>query len=228
MVGLEAGYARRFPHELSGGQQQRVALARALAPRPRIVLLDEPFSSLDASLRDGTRRAVMCALAAVDATAILVTHDQSEALSLASQVAVMRDGHFAQVGTPIDIYSAPADVDVATFLGEAVVLAGVMRGGRAECDLGCLSVRRCVSDGAVNVLIRPEQIMLEAEDGEPTARVTALTYYGHDAEVHLELLGSGASVVARVPGYSTPPVGVKVCARVRGPVVVYPVVAEQP
>ncbi len=228
MVGLQASYARRYPHELSGGQQQRVALARALAPRPRIVLLDEPFSSLDAGLRDGTRRAVMQALAAVDATAILVTHDQSEALSVASQVAVMRDGHFAQVGSPIDLYSAPVDIEVGTFLGEAVLLAGVICDGKAECDLGQLSVRCGATNGIVTVLLRPEQIVIDGTEGAaPNAVVTGLTYYGHDAEVQLRLLASGTVVTARVPGFSCLPPGNKVCAAVQGPVVAYPTASKQ-
>ncbi|MHB1474126.1 MAG: ABC transporter ATP-binding protein, partial [Dermatophilaceae bacterium] len=122
LVGLEPAVRQRFPHQLSGGQQQRVALARALAPGPSLILLDEPFSSLDAALREGTGRAVLEALKATHTTALLVTHDQSEALSLADQVAVMRGGTLAQVGTPHEVYRAPADLGVAEFVGAAVIV----------------------------------------------------------------------------------------------------------
>ncbi|GLX01228.1 ABC transporter ATP-binding protein [Microtetraspora sp. NBRC 16547] len=141
LVGLEQRLATRFPHELSGGQQQRVALARALAPEPSVVLLDEPFSSLDAGLREGTRRAVAQALRRTQATAVLVTHDQSEALSLADQVAVMRQGRLVQLDSPATVYGYPCDAGVAEFVGEAVLLSAVLRDGRAECALGSLAVR---------------------------------------------------------------------------------------
>jgi len=123
-VGLPAAYAGRAPHQLSGGEQQRVALARALAPSPKLVLLDEPFSSLDAALRVETRQAVANALAASGATALLVTHDQSEALAMGSEVAVLRDGLFAQIARPETLYRQPVDVAMARFVGEAVILPG--------------------------------------------------------------------------------------------------------
>ena len=127
-VGLPASYASRGPHELSGGEQQRVALARALAPRPKLVLLDEPFSALDAALRIETREAVAAILEAAGATALLVTHDQSEALSMGRQVAVLRDGVLAQVAAPEKLYRQPADADLAQFVGEAVLLPGLVAG----------------------------------------------------------------------------------------------------
>ena len=125
-------YAERAPHELSGGQQQRVALARALAPSPTVVLLDEPFSSLDASLRVSTGRAVARALHATGTTAVLVTHDQDEALSLADQVAVMRRGRLVQADRPRDLYRAPADAEVGAFVGGARPAA---QRGRRRRDL---------------------------------------------------------------------------------------------
>ena len=160
LVGLPFAVSTRLPHELSGGQQQRVALARALAPSPSVVLLDEPFASLDAGLREGTGRAVADALRHASATGILVTHDQGEALSLADQVAVMRDGRLAQVGTPKQVYDAPADLDVARFVGGAVVLPAVVEGGHATSVLGTLDVPVGATQGAVEVLVRPEQIVL--------------------------------------------------------------------
>ncbi|WP_324273451.1 ABC transporter ATP-binding protein [Blastococcus brunescens] len=138
LVGLDPSLADRSPHQLSGGQQQRVALARALAPAPSLVLLDEPFSSLDAGLREETRQAVSAALAATGATAVLVTHDQAEALSMADQVAVLRSGRLVQLTDPRTLYRSPSDLDVATFVGEAVVLDADVRGGTAHCALGAV------------------------------------------------------------------------------------------
>ena len=159
LVGLPPALAGRHPHELSGGQQQRVALARALAPRPSIVLLDEPFSSLDAGLRESTRRAVADALAAAEATAVLVTHDQAEALSLADQVAVMRHGRLVQLAAPETVYRSPSDAGVAGFVGEAVLLPASVSDGYATCELGSLAVRGAVS-GPARILLRPEQLVL--------------------------------------------------------------------
>lgn len=121
LVGMP-GLSQRMPHELSGGQQQRIALARALAPSPSLVLLDEPFSALDAGLRQSLREEVRLMLAQIDATAIIVTHDQEEALSMADSVAVMRQGACIQVASPTDIYQYPADVEVAQFVGEATLI----------------------------------------------------------------------------------------------------------
>ncbi|MCJ8608513.1 ABC transporter ATP-binding protein, partial [Klebsiella pneumoniae] len=122
MVALDAGLASHWPHEISGGQQQRVALARALAQQPALMLLDEPFSALDTGLRASTRKATADLLAETGIASILVTHDQNEALSFATQVAVMRQGRFAQVGTPLTVYSQPVDEETALFLGDALIL----------------------------------------------------------------------------------------------------------
>ncbi len=159
-VGLPAAYADRAPHQLSGGEQQRVALARALAPAPKLVLLDEPFSSLDAALRVETRRAVASALAASGATALLVTHDQSEALAMGSEVAVLRDGIVAQIATPETLYRQPVDGAMARFVGEAVILPGTITGGAVTCALGRLRARalrsrrsrRCDGEARANPL----------------------------------------------------------------------------
>ena len=140
LVGLQHK-ARTGVHELSGGERQRVALARALAPEPELVLLDEPFSSLDATLRAGLRREVELILRDAEATALLVTHDQEEALSLADRLAVMRDGEIVQVGPPVEVYGAPATRWAAQFVGEVNVLAGVARGGGVETELGVFDLR---------------------------------------------------------------------------------------
>jgi iron(III) transport system ATP-binding protein len=130
LVGL-AHCSDRFPHQLSGGEQQRVALARALAPKPSVVLLDEPFSNLDAALRRAMREEVRQILRVANATAIFVTHDQEEALSLADTVVIMREGKIEQVGAPQEVYLRPVNREVAAFLGEANFIEGrrARRGG---------------------------------------------------------------------------------------------------
>ena len=221
LVGLSGAVARRLPHQLSGGQQQRVALARALAPRPSVVLLDEPFASLDAGLREDTGRAVAAALHAAGATAVLVTHDQGEALSLADQVAVMRAGRLVQVGPPDLLYSAPVDPGVAEFVGAAVVLPAVVFGTSAACCLGGLDVPAGTRQGHVRLLVRPEQIELRDATADGTgAQVVDVSYYGHDATVRL-LLPEGEQVLARVDGPGMPAVGAQVRVGVRGPVLVF-------
>src|SRR5271166_5502545 len=198
-VGLPASYANRAPHELSGGEQQRVALARALAPAPKLVLLDEPFSALDAALRIETRQAVAAILQDAGATALLVTHDQSEALSMGRQVAVLRDGVLAQVASPEILYRQPADAALAQFVGEAVLLPGLVAGGLATCALGRLELALPAPDGPVEVMVRPEQIRFEPRTsaGAARAQVLAVTYYGHDATIILSLDVEGRQVTTR-------------------------------
>ena len=227
-VGLPASYANRGPHELSGGEQQRVALARALAPRPKLVLLDEPFSALDASLRIETRQAVAAILKAKGATALLVTHDQSEALSMGREVAVLRDGVLAQVAPPELLYRQPADAALAQFVGEAVILPGVVAAGFADCALGRVALARSTPDGPADVMVRPEQIRFEPSSisGGARAQVLAVTYYGHDASVVLALDGDTKPVAARVSGHMAPPEGASVRLNVEGPVMAYPRIAS--
>lgn len=222
LVELPSAVAHRYPHELSGGQQQRVALARALAPKPSLVLLDEPFSSLDAGLRESTGRAVARALRAAGATAVLVTHDQGEALSLADHVAVMRDGKIAQVATPTEIYLSPVDPGVAAFVGGAAILQAHIDGTSARCALGSLTVEAQHVRGEALVLVRPEQIAIGGSDtGGVEARVSDVSYYGHDTAVHLDLLPDGPAVVARIAGRDVPDRGAFVSLNVSGPVKVF-------
>ena len=226
LVGLAAAYAPRWPHELSGGEQQRVALARALAPDPRLVLLDEPFSSLDAALRVETREAVAAALAAAGATALLVTHDQGEALSMGDEVAVLREGRLVQMARPQTLYRRPVDAALARFVGEAVVLPGIAAGGAVTCRLGRLALAAAVPDGPVEVLVRPEQIRLvpPAEAPGLPAEVHHVTFYGHDASVALVLsdVAGKLALTARVAGYLSPAPGARVGLRVEGEVVAFP------
>jgi iron(III) transport system ATP-binding protein len=164
LVGL-GDLLRRYPHQLSGGQQQRVALARALAIQPRLVLMDEPFSSLDAALRASVREDVRRVLSEAGTTALLVTHDQDEALSLADQVAVLRAGRIVQCGTPDELYTRPVDAELARFVGDANLCRGVLRDGEVLTPLGALRLVDGVAGalgGAseVVVLIRPEQVVV--------------------------------------------------------------------
>jgi iron(III) transport system ATP-binding protein len=201
LVGL-AGYGPRMPHQLSGGQQQRVAVARALAPRPSLVLLDEPFSALDAGLRAEVRQDIRAALRADGATAVLVTHDQGEALSVADQVAVMRAGIIVQSGPPEAVYGAPVDPWVAAFVGEAVLLPAGADGAAVRTPLGRLPLAQPAPAGPaeLTVLLRPEQIRLgvPADAGVP-ATVEGRDFHGHDARVTLRL-ADGTRVIARVLG----------------------------
>ena len=213
-------FASRMPQELSGGQVQRVALARALAPRPKLVLLDEPFSALDAELRGQLREEVRQVLRAEGATAVLVTHDQEEALSLADRVAVLREGKIIQVGSPSEIYNSPADVGIATFLGESVLVDGKISGGKILTDLGSLSALNNVAEGATGVVaIRSENFYLQPNptgDSEVVGRV----FFGHDALVEVQT--PKLRIRARSNGPFAPEVGMRVTVWVRGAVNFYP------
>jgi iron(III) transport system ATP-binding protein len=217
LVGL-SGYGDRMPHQLSGGQQQRVAVARALAPRPPLVLLDEPFSALDAGLRTDLRRDVLAAIHADGATAVLVTHDQAEALSIADQVTVMRAGRIVQTATPTALYRQPADPWVAGFVGEAVLLPAVVTNGKASTSLGQLPVDGDLSGPAL-VLLRPEQVQLDPDLTAPStvaATVTRRDFHGHDTLLGLRL-GDGTEIAARVFDSSSDlPAGAQVALRVHG------------
>jgi iron(III) transport system ATP-binding protein len=187
LVGL-GGLGRRYPHELSGGQQQRVALARALALEPRLVLLDEPFASLDAALRMSVRADISRALREAGTTVVLVTHDQQEAMSLADQVAILRHGRIAQIGSPRDIYAHPVDPDMAGFLGDANLVHADVRGSEAITALGTLRTHPFgQGKGKGIVLIRPEQIAIRTDNGGDgmQAKIIEQTYHGHDSTLTL-------------------------------------------
>ena len=214
LVGL-ADRAGDYPHELSGGERQRVALARALAADPEVVLLDEPFAALDAGLRDSLRQEVTGILRAAGTSALLVTHDQAEALSLAGTVAVMRDGRIEQVGTPEEIYERPRSRWLASFLGDADVLPGTARDGVVECELGRFGAAAELA-GDVHVVIRPESVAIGLGPGSE-AVVVARSFYGHDQLLHLEL-PSGLRLRSRRLGFPAWHPGDRVRISVDGPV----------
>lgn len=181
LVGL-SGYEHRAPHELSGGQQQRVALARTMAPSPRLILLDEPFSNLDALLRQTTRQEVRNILKREGTSALLVTHDQEEALSFADRVAVMRHGRIEQTGTPEEVYYQPRTLFVAQFLGRTNLLLSNAHGLEADTPLGRVAINRTAT-GNVLLSLRPEHLTLEApasDEAAPTGEVLAREFKGHD------------------------------------------------
>ena len=207
LVGL-AGLERRMPHALSGGQQQRVALARALAPRPTVLLMDEPFSNLDASLRERVRSDVRSILRESKTTGVFVTHDQEEALSIADVVAVMDDGRILQAAPPDDLYLHPTSRSVANFLGDANFVSGVASDGLVETGLGTFATDL---EGPVEVMIRPESIRLTSDAGAEN-RIIDRQFFGHD-QVLTVRLHEGTSIRARtgpMPFDTAVPVGLTV------------------
>ncbi len=205
MVDLAGGY----PHELSGGQQQRVALARALAPRPRVMLLDEPFSGLDARLRDHVRDETLHILKGSGTTALMVTHDPEEAMFMADRIAVMHQGAITQVGSPQEIYFAPRNAFVASFFSEVNRISGRVEAGRIVTHLGPIPAKGHRDGTMVEVLIRPEALVLA--DGPASAclaTVQAARLLGRSSLIHLSVPASEPAihVHARVPGCVLPPV----------------------
>jgi iron(III) transport system ATP-binding protein len=227
-VGL-GGFGKRYPHQLSGGQQQRVALARALAIEPAVVLLDEPFASLDAHLRASVRADVQRIFRDSGTTAVRVTHDQDEARSVADRVAVLRDGKIAQCDAPEDLYTRPADPELAAFIGDANLITGEHVAGSVQTLLGLLPLMHnepgFPATGHVTVLVRPEQIRLGAsEQGDVRARVLSYGYHGHDAVVRVqpEQGEDGQPILVRVLGGERQlPPGSPVTLHAKGPVIAW-------
>ncbi len=213
-VGL-ADYAAKYPHELSGGQQQRVALARALAPRPRLLLLDEPFSNLDVDLRERLAVEVRSLLKAQGATAVLVTHDQHEAFAFADRIGVMQAGRIAQYDTAYNLYHRPGNRFVADFVGQGRLVPGHVTGaGQVEVELGVLMGEVTFTDAAaahparplpVDVLLRPDDVVYD--DTSPLkAQVLSKAFRG--AEILYALrLPSGSEVLSLIPSHHDHPIG---------------------
>ncbi|HEY5252233.1 MAG TPA: ABC transporter ATP-binding protein [Acidimicrobiales bacterium] len=228
MVGL-AGLGERYPHQLSGGQQQRVALARALAIEPEVILLDEPFSSLDAGLRASVRADVQSVLRQAGTTALLVTHDQDEALSMADFVAVIRGGRIGQTGTPQELYEHPVDPAMAEFLGDANLINGSVEADQASTPLGTLVLRsgsaRVAGPTPAVVMVRPEQVdVWPGRSGHGfAARVVDSQFHGHDTVIRVMLDAPGIdAIVARIDGGAALAPGTEVTVTVRGPVLAWP------
>ncbi len=244
-VGL-AGLGRRYPHQLSGGQQQRVALARALAIEPAVVLLDEPFASLDAHLRASVRADVQDIFRRAGTTAVLVTHDQDEALSMADRVAVLRDGRSRSTPPPRTSTAARSTPDLASFVGEANLLEGVLNGAVVKTLLGNLPAGprrprarhrrpghrpdppRADRTRPRRPPPRPQRPPARprrpsAADGLP-GRVTSYGYHGHDAVLHVQpdRAPDDRTLVVRIIGGPHLPVGSPVTLRARGPVFAWP------
>ena len=214
--------AARFPHELSGGQQQRIALARALAPAPRLLLLDEPFSSLDVELRERLGGELRALLKASDITALLVTHDQHEAFAIADEIGVMQDGRIQQWDNPYTLYHRPSNRFVADFVGQGAFLPGeVTDGHHVRMELGVVESQhavRCTEHGdfcprgcQVDVLLRPDDVV--HDDASPvTARVLHKAFRGAEF-LYTLALDSGATVLSLVPSHHNHAIGERIGIR---------------
>lgn len=205
------GLGKRYPHELSGGQQQRVALARAMAPKPRVLLLDEPFASVDSTLRRQLRRTTRTVLKASGTTAIVVTHDPEEAMELADSIAVMAGGSIAQHASPTEIWRQPATLDVALLFGDAAEIEVHADGTGAKSLFGTLN-SPC-PEGAATLAVRPQGVRLSAPDAThpATALVKDLRLLGQRWQVHLEALADpSATIIASADSPDGCAVGCKV------------------
>lgn len=208
------GHARVYPHTLSGGQQQRAALARALAPSPRVMLLDEPFSSLDARLRDQIRDDTLHVLKEMGTATLLVTHDPEEAMFMADRIALMREGRVIQAGAPTDLYCRPVDPFVVNFFGRVNECTGVVKDGSVATPVGHLSADGFTEGSRVTVMIRPEAVrvsLLDARDSQPgTSHVVMSKLLGSSSLLHICAHGAEGQEMhlhARVPGVFLPSPG---------------------
>ncbi|MEC9266453.1 MAG: ABC transporter ATP-binding protein [Pseudomonadota bacterium] len=209
-VGL-SDYAGAYPHELSGGQQQRVALARALAPEPRIILMDEPFSGLDARLRESVRDRTLHILKRSKSAVLMVTHDAEEAMHMADRIVVMRQGRVEQDGTPDSLYLRPVNGFVAGFFGDVNRLSGTVSGGAVDTPLGVFDAKGLPEGGAAQVVIRPEALALSGEGpGAVQVKVLASRMLGRTSLIHLctcQTTGQELHLHARMPGRYLPDEG---------------------
>ncbi len=210
-----AGFDDAYPHTLSGGQQQRVALARALAPDPKLMLLDEPFSGLDARLRDRLRDETLDLLKARGVAAMIVTHDPEEAMRMGDRLAVMSEGRIVQYGTPSKLYRHPANAFVAGFLGEVERFEGRVDHGSIATPLGTVPAPGLAEGCVAIVLIRPEGVLLEevSAPGLPRARVVDARLLGRSSLIRLWLDGLPTPLHSRMPGDFLPEPGVAVSIR---------------
>jgi len=204
-------YANALPHMLSGGQQQRVALARALAPKPNIILLDEPFSGLDSGLRAEIRDETLHVLKDTNVAAVMVTHDPEEAMFMADRIVLMKNGAIVQDGTPTELYRNPVDHFAASFFGEVNIIKGVIKDGHAETVLGNVPTDKFKNGDLVDVLVRPENIqiqrVLDNIGSSEKAHIEAARYLGRDSLLHITVedrKGEMTHLHARVQGMLLP------------------------
>lgn len=204
-----SGLGNRYPHELSGGQQQRVALARALAPKPRLLLMDEPFSNLDLELRESLGQEVRDLLKNIGTTCILVTHDQQDAFTFSDQVGVMRDGKIEQWDTPYDLYHKPATRFVANFVGDGVFLeATILNQNRISSELGELTgdqPKGAQRGQRFQLLVRPDDIIHD-DDSKMTAKIKKKTFRG-ESYLYTLVLPSGSEILSLVPSHHNHAIG---------------------
>jgi iron(III) transport system ATP-binding protein len=217
-VGL-AQYHRAYPHELSGGEQQRVALARALAPRPRIMLMDEPFSGLDNRLRDGIRDDTLDILREEDTAVLLVTHEPEEAMRMADEIALMRDGRIVQQGAPYNVYNAPVDRSAMAFFSEINVIRGRVQGALTETPFGHFLAPGVPDGQEVEIVIRPQHIKIDfdrhgrgpnptPQDGAPARGVVERArFIGSESLVEFRMDHDGSLLKATVPNVFLPKPG---------------------
>ena len=203
-VGL-AHYASRYPHVLSGGEQQRVALARALAPRPGVLLMDEPFSGLDSRLKDTIRADTLAILRETRATAVVVTHDAEEAMRMADRIALLRDGRLIQAGTSEDLYRRPKSLFAAAFFSEINEFSAKAMNGRVETPLGTVETAEFAQGAAVSAAVRLSAVNVLAEGGDIPARILSRRFLGVVEILSLAVPGTEQPVRARIRAENLPP-----------------------
>ena len=221
------GYADKAPHMLSGGEQQRVALARAIAPNPRIMLMDEPFSGLDNRLRDGIRDETLALLKEEGTAVILVTHEPEEAMRMADQIALMRDGEIVQVGAPYNIYSSPADKDAAAFFSDINIVSGKVHGALTDTPFGQFLAPGVPDGTKVDIVFRPQHVKLDfdrngrgphatAQDGAPARGIVERArFMGHESLVEFRMDHDNSRLKATVPGVFLPQKGTPLWLTIR-------------
>ncbi len=216
-VGL-TGYGRKYPHELSGGEQQRVALARALAPKPRVMLMDEPFSGLDQRLRDDVRDETLALLKEEGAGVLLVTHEPAEALRMADRIALLRDGRVVQVGAPYHIYNHPVDRRAAAFFSDLNVIHGAVQARQTDTPFGLFLTPGMVDAADVEIIIRPQHLKIDEDRGQPPpvtprtgvaarGHVARARFMGSESLIEVRMDHDGSVLKATVPGAFLPPQG---------------------
>jgi iron(III) transport system ATP-binding protein len=222
-----SGYGAKHPHQLSGGEQQRVALARALAPRPKVMLMDEPFSGLDNRLRDGIRDVTLEVLKDEGTAVLLVTHEPDEAMRMADEIALMRGGRIVQKGAPYNVYNAPVDKAAAAFFSDINVIRGKSRGALTETPFGAFLTPGQTDGAEVEIVIRPQHLKIDFDRGgrgpNPTAQdgtaargmVQRARYMGRESLVDFRMDFDGSILTASVPGVFLPQVGTALWLMIR-------------